>query len=1262
MRESAAFHYFLVLISTTAMGIGQSVPCLAEAGPKIEDYATIEAYVRGLPVYSFGYTSVYSVSPDLLRGMVMQEGNTHPVVKFTPRKSWEIQDNLCGSTPAREPKTMWNDDQPLLPVHLIDGDPETAWSSRGGTAADRQPEWIRIDLPAEATVASVALVCSQAGPGMGTGKVLPKDLTVKLSRDARVWEAVYENTNFSGPNAGPSVISFQPRTAKHIWIVANNLQPVGNWGHAFSIGEVEVRDPGGENLALLAYGAGVQVSSTYYGYGMDRFTQDMLWPIQYDLGFKWTRVGYDMGMYLWSYVEREKGKLQIDPKADAAITEAYTNGVNVILCLDKGNWLYHNPPRKVDWKLARTREMMETYYDHQGWPTDSPELLEGYLRYVDYMVRHFKGRVAYYEICNEWTGIGIDNYVRLVKATIPVIKTADPEAKIMLGSVGGFNTASILSCLGKDPLVGVQDGKFVAPHDTKVVVQDISAKDVRVTVDALSNAEAGIIVRYMDSGNFFLAIYANGGIYFHEVVGGNYGPFLNFVSATGLGADIHLEAAVSGQNASFTISDGIKTFTTTRTIQNVNDPGTVGMFHNYSPSQLFDNFRVYDLQGNLMFEDQFSGPNGPAPGWTLVSPSSWGIEPGLGAQLDAIGWHPFYQTDPDSSAYRNYRQSVAQFKAECAALGFNGKYAATEWTWAAPYPGNGWVTEMTKAKYSAQLMTAHSGMDIISLYNETFQTGRIDWDCNLLRNAFSVDPISSTQPQPVYYVLRSISSVLDGFRAADFPVAFSGDRQFDCYTFRNGDSEIMVTAWIPGKTVDGIVQSRSDVSLPGVQASRAWVFDIFNGTQQELDLIPSGNDTIIPGMQIKDYPVFIRVALDSAVEPPFAQALGEARAAGPGWVGVLTGIVTAVFSDYNTFAVESEDRSCAALLAPMPDGGLQVGDEVIFQAAVRHDGALQMVGDPARTGRTMNLAPLGVPNRSLSSAPGTGEPQNEALLVTVWGQVLDNPTLASDGSTRFHITDGTAIAGGPMVTVRGAGSLLLNEDFSGVANGQNAPNWDALTGTWYVMDGRYMCPSGVNWLWAVAKGYNLGDCIVSAQMLANNAGVFARLQNPIPGAQPTQFVLLHIDGAGIHGYRDAWSNFVNAPWSDGQYHYGKWANVVLQMLGESFLADANIIGTNTTASLGPVILPGIYSSGSVGLYGFAGAGDIYDNVRVIDPRYAADSTAPADAVQVVAPPSVPVSVSRGDFIKAVGIAGKGLTTSGAIRGIWIRTSDDLSNT
>ena len=52
-------------------------------GHNIEDYATIEAYVgkEEVPVYAFGYTYVYSLGPDLLPGVGMQEGNTNAIIK-----------------------------------------------------------------------------------------------------------------------------------------------------------------------------------------------------------------------------------------------------------------------------------------------------------------------------------------------------------------------------------------------------------------------------------------------------------------------------------------------------------------------------------------------------------------------------------------------------------------------------------------------------------------------------------------------------------------------------------------------------------------------------------------------------------------------------------------------------------------------------------------------------------------------------------------------------------------------------------------------------------------------------------------------------------------------------------------------------------------------------------------------------------------------------------------------------------------------------
>ena len=50
-------------------------------------------------------------------------------------------------------------------------------------------------------------------------------------------------------------------------------------------------------------------------------------------------------------------------------------------------------------------------------------------------MRHFKGRIQYYEILNEGlVYVEAGDYVKLIHRAIPVIREEDPEAKIAVGS------------------------------------------------------------------------------------------------------------------------------------------------------------------------------------------------------------------------------------------------------------------------------------------------------------------------------------------------------------------------------------------------------------------------------------------------------------------------------------------------------------------------------------------------------------------------------------------------------------------------------------------------------------------------------------------------------------------------------------------------------------------------------------------------------------------------------------------------------------
>ncbi len=686
---------------------GQTKPA-TEAGERLAQWATVEAHASGVPVYAFGYTYVYGVSPDFRPGVVLQEGNDAPAQKIQPKKSWEIKNNLFGSTPAREPRTAANDDQPMLGIHLIDGDVRTCWASRGQNRSDFEDVWIRIDLPMETPINRVVLVGHPEGMGFDypaargsslAGQAFPRRLEVRLSVDAWQWKTVYKNDRYHPQDIkGRNEISFAPQFAKQIWIIGSEAPFTHHFGHSFSVAEVEVLDTSitgtNNNVALLTRGASVQVSSTETGYGMDRFTQDMLWPVQYDLGFKWTRVGYDMGLFLWSYVEREKGKLKVDERADAVITEAVENGIEVIMCLDKGNWLYAPTPKTLD----RTRDLMEQYSNRPegGWAKvlmDHPPQLEGYLNYVRFMVRHFKDRVKYFEIWNEWGPVTYEeakNYAKLLKPAIKIIREEYPQAKVVPASPGWVVDFAWFKALGDE---------------------------------------------------------------------------------------------------------------------------------------------------------------------------------GLLSQVDMIGFHPFYGRSPADARMVSFSSDFRRLKELAEGYGFKGQYGATEWTYYAPYPAVDWDfdehTEIQKAIYAARLTTKFANLGIISLWNETFQTGQTYGAISLFRNGFSDEVICPTQPETVYYVLRTISTALEDVKGAEIPVTFTDNRrQVEQYAFVRGNGEKLVAFWLAGITETRTGSAGhlvTDVVIKGAKGEGATIIDVLNGTEKPLKVEPTSEGIVLRKIRVQSWPLIIRL-------------------------------------------------------------------------------------------------------------------------------------------------------------------------------------------------------------------------------------------------------------------------------------------------------------------------------------------------------------------------------------------------------------------
>lgn len=124
----------------------------------------------------------------------------------------------------------------------------------------------------------------------------------------------------------------------------------------------------------------------------------------------------------WGAIEREKGKLTMPEQFDRYVRTAAGEGVNVLLILDYANGFYDDGDRPR-----------------------SPEAIEGFCRYAEFVVWHFGKDVRLYEIWNEWDiGIGLperynkggsaQDYFNLLKAVYPRIRAVDPGVTVIAGA------------------------------------------------------------------------------------------------------------------------------------------------------------------------------------------------------------------------------------------------------------------------------------------------------------------------------------------------------------------------------------------------------------------------------------------------------------------------------------------------------------------------------------------------------------------------------------------------------------------------------------------------------------------------------------------------------------------------------------------------------------------------------------------------------------------------------------------------------------
>jgi hypothetical protein len=169
------------------------------------------------------------------------------------------------------------------------------------------------------------------------------------------------------------------------------------------------------------------------------------WTRMFDAGVSWIRIGqYENSSdpTSWDWVEQKRGVFAIAPEVDDYVDSLVQNGVKVQIQLQYGNPMYTSPAGKKPDQI--TPEPGTFHNADRGlysvfWPPKTADQIEAFIRYVKWMVNHFRGRVKYYALWNEqdityWNPIGNpEEYGRLLAAFVPAVHQTDPQAKVIYG-------------------------------------------------------------------------------------------------------------------------------------------------------------------------------------------------------------------------------------------------------------------------------------------------------------------------------------------------------------------------------------------------------------------------------------------------------------------------------------------------------------------------------------------------------------------------------------------------------------------------------------------------------------------------------------------------------------------------------------------------------------------------------------------------------------------------------------------------------------
>jgi hypothetical protein len=121
--------------------------------------------------------------------------------------------------------------------------------------------------------------------------------------------------------------------------------------------------------------------------------------------------------------------------------------------------------------------------------------------------------------------------------------------------------------------------------------------------------------------------------------------------------------------------------------------------------------------------------------------------------------------------------------------------------------------------------------------------------------------ICPTQPEPIYYAFRTLSTALANARGADLPATFSNSPlEIESYGFAGKDGERLIAFWLPGVAEERAGYTvTADLAVKGSSGDGATVIDVLDGTEQSLQVERTAEGVIIRKLRVPSWPLIVRM-------------------------------------------------------------------------------------------------------------------------------------------------------------------------------------------------------------------------------------------------------------------------------------------------------------------------------------------------------------------------------------------------------------------